>query len=597
MNVLGANAGYGYLNTLDAVVPRRKLILQIGQSNNGLGPSQETSLLTTVLPATYNTPFTPVTLALTAASSNTDPIPFLGPFTTGPMASYVGANGSDQFGPEFSMARYLSDAQSSPEWASVVFGVASSSLAQWLPTSTYPTSPPSGPNLFLADDRVRSRRSAAISPPATSSRSCRAPGRDSTLQSSPLASAYNSNQSAILAALRAIWPNAPFIIYQLGINTGQAFTSTVRSQEASFISGNTNVFMLNVDDLSMVGGTGVHFTADSLVTLGQRFGKQICAALGVDVRPRASFTIAPSGSTVSVTDTSTDDDGTVVAWNYDWGDGSGPSSTQNPSHAYGTSGPFTIAQLVKDNSGKANTVPFTRVVLPPWTVDSGNGIGYPTNVTEWAAVAVAVAGISAPADLYLCQDATGNAADAIGSNAAVVNGAVSWTYQDTFGSATRKALTVADGSSSARFLYNSSPSASTNSIAFMLDILIPSHPSVERSIASYGGLDLRVTTSGFLKLVNGSNTVTGTVDITGSRLRAIVIHDITNTRHIVVTPTQRLTNVYATSTATFFSWGKGGDSSCNCKYGYVVLWTGPSAEMTDVAIKNLLNMLGDAVTW
>jgi hypothetical protein len=592
LNYLGADIGFSYLRDQESLVPRRKLIAFMGQSNNGLGPSQETSLLTTLLPSTYNTPFTPVTLAMIAASSNTDPIPFLGPFTTGPIASYVGANGSDQFGPDFSLSRYLNDAQSTPEWAMCKFAIASSSLAQWLPTSTYPTSPGGSPNAFTQAVNFWKAQEIALNGNIVAFVSC---SGETDSQDATLSANYNANQSAILAGLRAIWPSAPFVIYELGSSTGQTFTSTVRTQEASFISGNTNVYMFNVDDLSMVGGTGVHFTADSLVTLGRRFGKQILSALSIDVRPVASFTIAPSGLTVAFTDTSTDDDGTITAWNWDFGDGN-HSTSQNPSHTYASSGPYTVSLTVEDDSGKANLVPATKTVLPAWTVDSGNGIGYPASSTEWAA-ANAVDGGATPTDQWGCQDTTGNAADGIGSNAAVVNGAVSWTYSDTFGSANRKALTVADGSSTARFLYNSSPSASTNSIAFMVDVLIPTAPSAERSIASYGGLDVRVTTGGLLKCVNGSNTITGTQSIVGTRVRILMLHDVTNSRHMVYTPGQRLTVPWATSTATFFSWGKGGDSSANCKYAQVQLWIGSGAEMTDVVVRNRLKTLGDNVTW
>jgi hypothetical protein len=66
---------------------------------------------------------------------------------------------------------------------------------------------------------------------------------------------------------------------------------------------------------------------------------------------------------------------------------------------------------------------------------------------------------------------------------------------------------------------------------------------------------------------------------------------------MVYTPGQRLTVPWATSTATFFSWGKGGDSSANCKYAQVQLWIGSGAEMTDVVVRNRLKTLGDNVTW
>jgi len=70
----------------------------------------------------------------------------------------------------------------------------------------------------------------------------------------------------------------------------------------------------------------------------------------------ASFDLSPySGCaplTVYVTDTSTASPGSVAAWHWDYGDGVGSSTTQNPApYVYGSPGTFTVTLTVTDSHG------------------------------------------------------------------------------------------------------------------------------------------------------------------------------------------------------------------------------------------------------
>lgn len=66
--------------------------------------------------------------------------------------------------------------------------------------------------------------------------------------------------------------------------------------------------------------------------------------------PTADFSFSASGLTVDFTDQSGDTDGSVVAWNWDFGDGSG-STAQNPSHTYGADDTYTVTLTVTDDDG------------------------------------------------------------------------------------------------------------------------------------------------------------------------------------------------------------------------------------------------------
>jgi hypothetical protein len=66
--------------------------------------------------------------------------------------------------------------------------------------------------------------------------------------------------------------------------------------------------------------------------------------------PSASFTFVCAQLTCNFTDTSTDDEGTVVAWSWTFGDG-GTSTTRHPTRIYAAGGTFTVTLTATDNDG------------------------------------------------------------------------------------------------------------------------------------------------------------------------------------------------------------------------------------------------------
>ncbi len=75
---------------------------------------------------------------------------------------------------------------------------------------------------------------------------------------------------------------------------------------------------------------------------------------GTNSPPTASFTHSCAGTTCDFTDTSSDSDGGVVAWGWDFGDGN-TSTTQHPTHTYGSDGTYIISLTVTDDGGAAGS--------------------------------------------------------------------------------------------------------------------------------------------------------------------------------------------------------------------------------------------------
>jgi len=90
------------------------------------------------------------------------------------------------------------------------------------------------------------------------------------------------------------------------------------------------------------------------------------AAVSTDITanagPAAAFTWATTNLSVTFTDASTDSDGSVDAWSWDFGDGSAPETAQNPTHAYAAAGDYLVTLTVTDNDGATAQVQHTVTV-------------------------------------------------------------------------------------------------------------------------------------------------------------------------------------------------------------------------------------------
>ncbi|NIM15164.1 MAG: PKD domain-containing protein [Candidatus Aminicenantes bacterium] len=119
----------------------------------------------------------------------------------------------------------------------------------------------------------------------------------------------------------------------------------------------------------------------------------------VNQPPVADFTYTTNYLTVTFTDQSDDPDGTVVAWDWDFGDGNG-STQQNPVHTYATAGTYPVTLTVTDNGGATDpvtkNVTVTSAPQPPvadftassTTIEEGQSVNFTdtsiNNPTSWS---------------------------------------------------------------------------------------------------------------------------------------------------------------------------------------------------------------------
>lgn len=91
--------------------------------------------------------------------------------------------------------------------------------------------------------------------------------------------------------------------------------------------------------------------------------------------PTATFTSQLAADKVTVNfnaAASTDADGSVAAYSWDFGDGT-TGSGKTPVHTYAASGPFMVSLVVQDNAG-ANSAPFRAQVFPVASGSGGSGV-------------------------------------------------------------------------------------------------------------------------------------------------------------------------------------------------------------------------------
>jgi PKD repeat protein len=127
--------------------------------------------------------------------------------------------------------------------------------------------------------------------------------------------------------------------------------ATTKDVQHTFAAANTYAVSLTVTDN---GG------ATNAAT------KSVQVTAPANAPPTASFTSSCTDLTCSFADLSSDGDGTVVGFHWDFGDGA-VAATQNATHAYASAGTYVVVLTVTDDRGATGTLSQSVTVTGPLT--------------------------------------------------------------------------------------------------------------------------------------------------------------------------------------------------------------------------------------
>lgn len=135
--------------------------------------------------------------------------------------------------------------------------------------------------------------------------------------------------------------------------TGSPTTSNTSTNLGG--ASSTGTFSSSMSNLSP--NTTYYVRAYATNSVGTDYGSQ--ETFTTNDPPTASFSYSPADpsedpDTVQFTDESTDTDGTIVSWDWSFGDGD-TSTNQNPTHFYADDGTYTVKLQVVDDDGGTDT--------------------------------------------------------------------------------------------------------------------------------------------------------------------------------------------------------------------------------------------------
>lgn len=138
-------------------------------------------------------------------------------------------------------------------------------------------------------------------------------------------------------------------------NFGDGSTDTAVNPLHTYVATGTYTVTLTVTD-----NAGASHTKSIVVNV---------AVATPNAAPAANFTASSNALLANFADASSDSDGSVSAWTWDFGDGA-TSTLKNPTHSYSAAGTYKVSLIVKDNQN-ASSAMFSKniTVTAPSTTD------------------------------------------------------------------------------------------------------------------------------------------------------------------------------------------------------------------------------------
>lgn len=267
-----------------------------------------------------------------------------------------------------------------------------------------------------------------------------------------------------------------------------------------------------------------------------------------------------------------------------------------------TTGPQTVncasAVTAADLTGTDSKTQSTTV-NPNCTQDATSGIYCPSSAAEWQAL-----GLTAPSSLWLCQEASGNAADTIGSVTLTASG--SPTYQQTITGWSRKgfgATQVANQKFSAAA--GAGPNPSSTSCMMLVYFEATSTPAGIREVFTIANtstteMSCRINSTPLMRVTCKNVTANGVSNPTSTGLQpGVLVYDRTNSTATLFTGQEKISGTFSASVTDsakgFFAASSGTSFLGHIAFG--AEWSGASAELTSTQVKAILTTLGWSISW
>lgn len=161
-------------------------------------------------------------------------------------------------------------------------------------------------------------------------------------------------------SITAVFDEQPQKEYNLTINVdGEGSTNPTEGTYTYAEGEEVTVTAIPDDGYYFDNWTGDHKGTNEEITITMNEDKSITAHFYLDkTAPTASFSYSPTdvsvGDPIQFTDESTDEDGSISSWSWDFGDGE-ISTEQNPTHVYDEAGNYTVELTVTDYNDLSDT--------------------------------------------------------------------------------------------------------------------------------------------------------------------------------------------------------------------------------------------------
>lgn len=229
-------------------------------------------------------------------------------------------------------------------------------------------------------------------------------------------------------------------------------------------------------------------------------------------------------------------------------------------------------------------------------LSTDGGFYFPANASEFATL-----GVTAPSNLWLCQDASGSLADTIGSKA-LSTGGTGQLYQQSVGGFARKGVALADGNTGHWLNTTVGDAASTSSLVALV-VYLPSTPaSAERIIVNSAGTTTKLrtilTNTPRLRVRANAGLASGTVSPTGATRLLLCQHDITNSVQRTASNQELVTPAFSAISGAVVAIGGYGATAPAMTCLWACAWYGAAAELSTAQLRTLYQTLSNAaVPW